>query len=120
MLWREGLKHLTKLGLSDGKARAQIGRWLKAAKPEELLRAIEQAARNGTRDPIPYITAALKPKDKGWRKNGTGYHVMHGSEPYDAWREEYRKQNSARQWEFPDKPGTEAVVPTLWPSQNRG
>ena len=67
-LWRFGSQKLVNLGLSEDRARNQIGRWLKTNKPEEILRTIEQAERNGTRDPIPYITAALKPKDSGWRR----------------------------------------------------
>jgi hypothetical protein len=72
-----------KLGLSEQRARNHIGRSLKTNKPEEILRAIEQAERNGTRDPIPYVTEMLKPKDLGWRKNGGGYLVKYGSEPLE-------------------------------------
>lgn len=114
-LWREGPKKLAKLGTPENRARKQIGHWLKTSKPEEILRAIEQAERNGTRDPIPYVTAALKPKAQGWRKNGSGYYVKHGSEQFEAWRSHYKRLNDARQWEFSDNPGLEVQVASLWP-----
>ena len=114
-LWRLGPQRLVRLGLPEARARNQIGHWLKTNKPEEILRLIEQAERNGTRDPIPYITAALKPKDTGWRKNGTGYLVKCGSEPWNAWRSHLKRNNDPRQWEFVEKPGSEVQVPSLWP-----
>jgi hypothetical protein len=62
-VWIECPKRLQELGLSERAARSNLGRWLKQTKsPERVLAAVEAAERAGTKDPVPYITEALKPK----------------------------------------------------------
>jgi hypothetical protein len=58
----------------------------------------------------------LVPSSNGWRRNGTGYYVKHGSEQFEAWRSAYKRLNDPRQWEFSEEPGLEVQVPSLWPS----
>ena len=61
-VWRECPSRLEAMGLQERAARSNLGRWLKSAKAETVLAAIEAAEKAGTRDPVPYITEALKPK----------------------------------------------------------
>lgn len=63
LVWRECPQRLQDLGLSERAARSNLGRWLKQTKsPEKVLAAVEAAERAGTKDPVPYIVEALKPK----------------------------------------------------------
>ncbi|NPD15769.1 hypothetical protein HOY34_11200 [Xinfangfangia sp. D13-10-4-6] len=68
-VWAIGKAFLAKHGVE--KPGPLIGNWLKTATASELLVAIEAADRARTEDPIPYITAALKPK----RSSGGGTEV---------------------------------------------
>jgi hypothetical protein len=62
-VWLECPKRLQALGLSERASRSNLGRWLKQTKsPERVLAAVEAAERAGTKDPVPYIVEALKPK----------------------------------------------------------
>lgn len=67
-VWRVGKAYLAKHGVKN--SGAVIGRWLRDATPANLLDAIDAAQRAETQDPVPYITASLKPKasDEAWRK----------------------------------------------------
>jgi hypothetical protein len=56
----------------------------------------------------------------GVRRNGSGYYLTHGTKEYEAWKRHYRRENSAKIYDFPDKPGHEARVLTRWPSYHRG
>jgi hypothetical protein len=63
LVWLECPSTLEKLGLSTRAARSNLGRWLKQTKsPERVLEAVRAAERAGTKDPVPYIVEALKPK----------------------------------------------------------
>ncbi len=61
-LWAEGKLILVELGLSDDRAGQMIGRWLKDTKDDHarVYDAIKRARVKRTRDPIPWITGALK------------------------------------------------------------
>lgn len=83
LLWSAGLPMLEGMGCSNKEARSMVGRWLKAAPPAQVLDAIYNAKSIGTKDPIPYITAALKPS--GVRKNGSGWYITKETEEYEAW-----------------------------------
>lgn len=71
-VWDFGVQLLAPSGSRpDAKAaRSNIGRWLKGGRdPVEVLNALKSAAKAGTSDPVPYITAILnggaaKPKPK--------------------------------------------------------
>jgi hypothetical protein len=82
-LWRHGPPRLEVLGLSERNARNIVGKWLKQHKPEDILRALDQAMRNGTHEPVAYVTAALRHKasnlPRGVRRNETGFCVSHDS-----------------------------------------
>lgn len=59
-LWGEGVPILVQLGLSERRARENIGRWLRDAKDEvSVLGAIQRARDHGVIDPVPWITRAL-------------------------------------------------------------
>jgi hypothetical protein len=116
LVWKAFLPRLLALGTPERAARSNVGRWLKEAGPERTMKAIESAERVGTRDPIPYITAALK-TDRV-RKNGTGWVIPHGTDEYAAWRKFYVKSNSAQVYGFPDEPGHVGKAPTRWPGQS--
>lgn len=61
-LWHEGVAILGQLGLPDKTARSNIGRWLRDAKSDaaKVLGAIQRARDARTRDPISFVTGALK------------------------------------------------------------
>lgn len=61
-LWHEGVAILVQLGLADKPARSNIGRWLRDAKSDaaKVLGAIQRARDARTRDPVAFITGALK------------------------------------------------------------
>lgn len=61
-LWHEGVAILGQLGVSDKPARSNIGRWLRDAKSDaaKVLGAIQRARDARTRDPIPFVTGALR------------------------------------------------------------
>ena len=62
-LWGEGVPILISLGLSEGRARQMIGTWRKHTHDDAqaVLSAIQRARDHRIADPIPWITAALKP-----------------------------------------------------------
>lgn len=77
LLWQNGPQMLNSLkAMNDRQSRMMIGRWLKDNKPEDILRAIDKAVQNGTRDPIPYVTATLQ----GRATNGNGTQICFGTE----------------------------------------
>ncbi|MCP5083271.1 MAG: hypothetical protein GY948_16400 [Alphaproteobacteria bacterium] len=94
---------------------------MKTSKPEDVLRAIEQAEQTGTQDPIPYITAALKPKPSklppGVRRNGTGFYVRHDSPEFPRIKAEaeQRKDNDLY-WacKRAERENGEIKVSSLW------
>jgi hypothetical protein len=57
------------------------------------------------------------PPASGWRKNGVGYYLKPGSEPFEAHKMKAKQENSQRYWDFvaAEKSGSEVLVPTLWP-----
>lgn len=66
--WAIGKAFLAKHGVE--RPGPLIGNWLKTATASDLMVAIEAADRARTEDPIPYITAALKPKRGGGSEVG--------------------------------------------------
>lgn len=70
-LWHEGVAILGQLGLPDKPARSNIGRWLRDAKSDaaRVLGAIQRARDARTRDPVAFVTGALRtnhrPRDRG-------------------------------------------------------
>ena len=64
-MWSEATAFLRSYGIADAQARAHVGRFLKLAKNDAgtVLHAIEAAREARPFDPIPWLTAALKPKD---------------------------------------------------------
>lgn len=68
-VWAIGKAFLAKHGKKN--PGSTIGMWLKAATATEIIGAIEAAEKAGTQDPVPYITAILKPKHP-WRTDAQG------------------------------------------------
>lgn len=62
VLWTRGVAYLQRHGSSERNARSVIGKWLKDNPPDKVRGAFNAAAEAATHDPIPYITAALKPQ----------------------------------------------------------
>lgn len=56
-----GIRILCPYGSTEKEARALVGRWRKSATDTEILAAFDACHKNGTQDPIPYITEILKP-----------------------------------------------------------
>lgn len=70
-LWSEGVSTLKAItGKTDGAARQQIGRWCRDAGDDcaVILSKIQTAQRERIGDPVPWITAAIKPRDKPPKK----------------------------------------------------
>lgn len=63
-LWRVGLTDLVALGLSEPRARSMIGSWRRDTGDDcqGVLGAIMRAREYAVTNPIPWITAALKPR----------------------------------------------------------
>lgn len=61
-------------------------------------------------------TRTARPASKV-RANCEGWIVTYGTEEFRAWRDEFQRQNSPRQWEFMDKEGCEVRVPSRWPDR---
>lgn len=61
-LWHEGVAILVQLGLPERASRSNIGRWLRDAKSDaaKVLGAIQRARDARTRDPVAFVTGALK------------------------------------------------------------
>ena len=114
LVWKTCLPKVVALGEPERSARSNVGRWLKSSGPERTMKAIEAAERVGTRDPVAYITAALK-TDRV-RKDGDGWAIPHGTEEYESWRKHCIKTNSSKIYAFPDTPGHVANAPTRWPA----
>ena len=56
-----GVAFLGKYGTAEKQARALIGKWRKAVGDTETFNALRDANRAGVTDPVPWITARLKP-----------------------------------------------------------
>jgi hypothetical protein len=63
-LWSQGVPAVIALGVPERQARGVIGGWLKNSTPETVLDAIAAASRECPIDPIPWITAALRPASR--------------------------------------------------------
>jgi uncharacterized protein YdaU (DUF1376 family) len=61
VLWTRGVAYLQGYGASEKNARSFIGKCLSQAPPERVRDVFRAAVEANTHDPIPYITAALKP-----------------------------------------------------------
>lgn len=66
-LWNEGVAILGQLGVREKSARSNIGRWLRDNRNDAagVLSAIHRARDARTRDPIPFVTGALKTGGNG-------------------------------------------------------
>ena len=62
VLWTNGVAFLQRHGSSERNARSFIGKCLSMSEPEKVRDAFRAASAAKTRDPIPYITAALRPQ----------------------------------------------------------
>jgi uncharacterized protein YdaU (DUF1376 family) len=62
VLWTRGVTYLCNHGSTAKNARSFIGKCLKDADAETVRNVFRAAVEANTHDPIPYITAALKPK----------------------------------------------------------
>lgn len=71
-LWHEGTAILCQLGLPDKSARSNIGRWLRDSGGDatKVLGAIQRARDARTREPIPFVTGALKTNSKPRGRSG--------------------------------------------------
>lgn len=113
--------HSNTLALESQKRENQIGRWLsqkggRAAKPEDVVRAIRAAAAAGSGDPIPYIEATLRNEAAGGvRREGDDWRIPHGTEEYQAHRRHLAKINSPEIYRWPDTPGHVARAKSRWP-----
>jgi hypothetical protein len=124
-VWVEGLQILQSLSLAEPIARKMVGRWIKdcGGDQDRVMAAIESAAAAGTRDPVPYVTAALRavPAEAaplGVRRRPDGkWDIPHGTEEYEAFRAKYARENSPKVYSFPDKPGHVAVCDDRWPTR---
>lgn len=56
----ETLAALTKLGVSESKARPLLGRWRKTYTDALIAQAVDTAVKNSAADPASFITATLK------------------------------------------------------------
>ena len=115
LVWKTSPDRLVALGLTDRAARSNLGRWLKGSAPAKVLEAVDAAVRVGTRDPIPYITEALKPK--GIRKNGTGWYITPDSDEYEAWKKYALKISDYSLLSRLKYNTGEVKVPTRWPNK---
>lgn len=62
-IWKRGVPYLMEsAGLSEQKSRSLIGKWIRDAGAQRLYDALAQSKAAGTGDPVPYITAVLKPE----------------------------------------------------------
>jgi predicted transcriptional regulator len=86
LVWRTCPGKLVRLGMAASAARSNLGRWLKDADPDRVLEAVDAADRVGTQDSAAYITAALKPKESDWKREGAQYFVRGNSQLADEWR----------------------------------
>lgn len=70
LLFLEGKPALMAMGVSERQSGAILGRWLRDAADDatRVLGAVREARDRCPMDPIPWITAALKPENR----NGTG------------------------------------------------
>ena len=124
-LWSEGVETLSTLAnpsLGETKARSLIGRWLSrkkglAASPENVLRAILDAAAAGTPQPVPYIEAILKNAAGGVRRDGDDWLIPHGTDEYRAHKQQLTIANSPEIYRWPDTPGHVARAKSRWPSR---
>ena len=109
-IFGECLRQVIELGIKEAKARPLMGKWRGQAKDDALLaRIIEHAHRNGTPDPIGYITKSIeKARERvtttddmmkgkwhlvGWeapRRTASGV-KWRGEERGQVWRDPYGK-----------------------------
>jgi DNA-binding MarR family transcriptional regulator len=108
---------LQALGVADRQSRSLLGKWLKDHKPEAVLRAVEAAARVGTRDPIPYIKQTLEAANTKSAKTNRGWIVRRGSKPFEAWQQHYTRLNDPGAYAFKIRDAIE--VPRMWPGGSR-
>ncbi len=86
LVWEDCPRKLIDLGLEDSRARKLVGRWLKVADPDRLHELIDAAHRNGTEDPIAYVTAGLAKQRRPWKREGPKVYVWGTSELAERWR----------------------------------
>lgn len=58
-IWKRGVPFLSERGVAEQKARQMIGKWIRDHGSADLFKALSEAAKSGTGDPIPYITKIL-------------------------------------------------------------
>lgn len=63
-VWERGIAFLGRHGTPDRPARAIIGKWRKAYQDTDIYEAFMACSKQGVINPIPWITARLKGKDK--------------------------------------------------------
>jgi hypothetical protein len=120
---RGGLSHYRneiEATLGETKARRLIGRWLSrkrglSASPENVLRAILDAAATGSPQPVPYIEAILKNAAGGVRRDGDDWLIPHGTDEYRAHRQHLTIANSPEIYRWPDTLGHVARAKSRWP-----
>lgn len=61
-VWDTALRILAMHGTAEKQARSLIGKWCKDSDHPTILAALDAFHRSGSRDPISYITAALRPQ----------------------------------------------------------
>ncbi|MDX5416059.1 MAG: YdaU family protein [Alphaproteobacteria bacterium] len=62
-IFEKGVRFLVLHGSKEPQARAIIGRWRKDYDDREIFGAIADCERSGVIDPVPWITARLRPRD---------------------------------------------------------
>jgi uncharacterized protein YdaU (DUF1376 family) len=70
-LWKEAIPQLVSMGVKETQGRQMVGRWLRDCGDDhaELLRVISRARDQCPHDPIPWVTASLKPRKKNDEKS---------------------------------------------------
>lgn len=117
LVWKTSPEQLLSLGLSERAARSNLGRWLKDAKPDRVLEAVDAAYRVGTKDPIAYVTAALKPK--GVQRDGDDWLLYPGTEEFEVWHKQFHIENSPRVYDCQsaEREGAPIRVNSRWPQR---
>lgn len=54
--------YLGRHGIKNGAARGIVGKWRKSSDDAQIFDALKSASKAGVTDPVPYVTAILKPK----------------------------------------------------------
>jgi uncharacterized protein YdaU (DUF1376 family) len=104
---------------TERSARSIIGNWRKQLGNDDanLLKILQDASRAKPADLVEWVQRCLHPKPVV-RKNCEGWIIPHGTPEYEAWAAHYRRENSPRMYDFPDKAGTEARAPSRWPPRH--